>query len=283
MDYYQILGVSKNADPKQIKQAYKKASMKHHPDRGGNHDEFVKVQQAYETLSNSDKKAAYDNPQPNFNQQSGFEEAMRQANAQYGNNPFAGTPFADMFNFNNRQRTPRNQDVNINASVTISDILTGKSLVARYTLNSGKQETVTLDIPPGAKHGDTIKYQGLGNDGLGHFPRGDLNVKVLLKKQANWERDNDNLITKKTVNVFDLLLGCVIIIHTLDDRKVKLTIPKGTQPGQTFSIPGYGVPNIKNGRRGNLYVVIETKIPNIEEENIIQSISLLRNQLYTKE
>jgi curved DNA-binding protein len=273
MDYYQILGVSRNASPQEIKKAYKKKAMEHHPDRGGDHNKFAEINSAYETLSNADKKAAYDNPQPQFNYN---------ARDFSGGNPFAGTPFDHIFGQGfAQQRTPKNRDITIAATIELEDVIRGKSLVVQYRLQSGKLETVNVDIPPGANAGDTVRFQGLGDDGHKQFPRGDLNVRIQVNKRKNWERDGQNLITNKSINVFDLLLGCVIIVNTLDGRKVKLNIPKGTKHGQVFSIPQYGIPNINTGKKGNLYVSIEADVPTIEEENILQSIAVIRNQVYT--
>lgn len=278
MDYYQILGVSRNASPQEIKKAYKKKAMEHHPDRGGDHNRFAEINSAYEVLSNADKKAAYDNPQPQFN--------FNSQNFAHGGNPFAGTPFEHMFGQGFAQqhnRTPRNQDITIAARIELHEVITGKQLIVQYRLSTGELETVTIDVPPGAKHGDTVQYQGLGDKGNIRYPRGNLNVRIQVGKMKNWDRDGDNLITKKSINVFDLLLGCVIIVKTLDDKKVKLNIPKGTKHGQVFSLPGYGIPNMNTGKRGNLYVGINAEIPSIEDERILQSIAVLRNQIYTTE
>jgi len=204
----------------------------------------------------------------NFNT-GGFEEAMRQANAQYGN--MFGQGFAN--------RTPRNQDIHVRADITLADVITGKSVVIQYRTQTGRVETVTVDIPRGAKHGDTVRYQGLGDDGHPRYPRGDLHVKINVKKIPNWERDKDNLITKNVINVFDLLLGCVIIVKTLEGKQVKVTIPKGTRIGQVFSVPGYGVPNLQSGRRGNLYVEVDANIPIINDEAILRELTNLKNKI----
>jgi len=269
MDYYTILGVPRTATHEEIRKAYKKQSMKHHPDRGGNHDEFVKVQQAYEVLSNSDKRSAYDNPQPGFS----FNNQ--------GGNPFAGSPFEHMFRNQGFQqsRTPRNRDITLGASISLKDVLVGKNLIMQYRLSSGKLETATVDIPPGARTGDTIRFQELGDDGNPRFPRGDLHVRLKVQKQKNWERDENNLITRKVVNIFDLLLGCAIIVETLDNKQVKITIPKGTKPGQIFSVNSYGIPDINTRRRGNLYVNIEAHIPVINNQDTLDDILKIKNSI----
>lgn len=278
MDHYSILGVPKTATPEEIKQAYKKKVKEHHPDRGGDEEHFKRINEAYEILSNSDKRSVYDNPQPqnNFNfKSSHFEQPW----------PFAGSGFDHMFNnFGNQQkRRPKNRDIMLTASINLKEAYTGKNLIINYTLQSNKNQTVEVSIPAGAKNGDTIKYEGLGDDGHHKFDRGDLFIKIYVNDIPNWTRDGDNIITKKVVNVFDLLLGCAIVIRTLDDRTVKLNIPKGTTPGKIMSINGYGLPNINNGKRGNLYIRIETEIPKIENETMLSQIQYIRDQTYTKE
>ena len=259
MDYYNILGVARNASTGEIRKAYKRASMQHHPDRGGNSDEFIKVQQAYDTLSDNHKRQAYDNPHPQgfgpngFQGMGGFEEAMRQANAQYGGgNPFAGTPFQDIFGNQqhpHQSRTPRNRDITLEATIELGDVLTGKNLIIQYALSNGKLETVNVEVPAGARENDTIKYQGLGDNGDPRFPRGDLHIKIRIYKHRSWARDGDNLIAKMGTNLFDFLTGGVIIVKTLDNKEIKVNIPQGTHPGQVFNIPGYGVPNLRTGKR----------------------------------
>jgi curved DNA-binding protein len=273
MDYYSILGVTRNASPQDIKKAYKKASMIHHPDRGGNQDEFVKVQQAYEVLSNSDKRNAYDHPQ----------QANPFGGQQQGQNPFAGTPFEHHFQhgFGQQQQrqTPRNQDITIQANINLADSLVGKNLIIQYQLQTGETATVTVDVPMGAKHGDTIRYQGLGDNGHPRYPRGDLLVRIRVKKDKAFQRDGDNLIAKKDVNVFDLLLGCVILVTTLENKKLELKVPQGTAPGQTFNIPGYGLPNMQTGRRGNMYITIDVSMPKITDQNVLDKIQQLKNEI----
>lgn len=271
MDYYSILGVQRTASQDEIKKAFKRKAMQHHPDRGGNQEEFKRVTEAYEILSNSDKRSAYDNPGPNFNYNSN--------DFAHGQNPFAGTPFDHIFNNGFAQRTPRNKDIHLRAEIGLADVLTGKTVVIQYSTQTGRIETVTCDIPPGAKHGDTVRYQGLGDDGHPGFQRGDLHVKLYVQKVKNWERDQNNLICKKIINVFDLMLGCVIIVNTLDNKQVKLTIPKGTKIGQVFNIPNYGIPDLHTGKRGNLYVSIDAEIPKITNENILKEIELLKDKI----
>ena len=271
MDYYSILGVSKNASEQDIRKAYKKQSMQHHPDRGGNEEQFKKVNEAYSTLKDPQKRAAYDNP----------HNADPFRNQQQRQSPFGGHPFEHMFGkgFGPTRHAPRNRDITVQARIDLKDVLTGKNLIIQYQLSTGRLETVTVEVPAGAKHGDKIQYEGLGDEGNPRIPRGHLQVRIVVDKLKNWERDNDNLIVKKTVNVFDLLLGCVIIITTLDNKKLEIKIPQGTQTGTTFSIPKYGVPNMRSGQRGNLYVTIDTVIPKITDKALLSKIEHIKKEL----
>lgn len=270
MDYYNVLGVTRTATPEEIKKAYKKLSMKHHPDRpGGNQAEFIKVQQAYEILSNSDKRDAYDHPHNPFQQQGRGQH-----------NPFGGTPFEHMFGQGFAQpQTPRNRDITVQADIDLLDVMNGKNLIIQYRLSSGHIETVTVDVPKGAKHGDTIQYGGLGDNGNLRHPRGNLFVQIRVKKSRQWGREEDNLIVKKIVNVFDLLIGCVIIVVTLDNKQIELKIPQGTKPGTKFSIPGYGLPNMHSSKKGNMYVTIDTEMPKISNTDILNKIEQIKNEI----
>ena len=279
MDYYRILGVNKNSTPEDIKKAYRKQVKQHHPDRGGDAEYFKRINEAYEILSNSDKRSAYDNPQPDFNFNSSH---FRHPNS----NPFQNG-FADMFSqqFGFRQpNRPMNKDISLAATISLKDVLTGKNVVMQYRLGSGKIETVDVTIPPGAKNGDTIRFENLGDDSRRQFPRGNLNVRIKVQKNTEYLREGNDLVTKKTVNVFDILLGCVIIIKTLDDKSVKLKIPKAMKPGTILSIPGYGLPDLNNPRqRGKLLVQVNTEIPDIANEALLEEIQNIRNRIYTKD
>ena len=273
-DYYNILGVDRKASDADLKKAYKKASMQHHPDRGGDEEQFKKVNEAYATLKDPGKRQMYDQYGTADPQQAGpqgFDFHFNSSNFG-GRNPFAGTPFADMFGganpFQNRQ--PRNQDMRIAAQIDLKDVLVGKNLVVQIRLGSGRTETLNIDVPPGAKDGDTIQYEGLGDDTNPRLQRGNLHVVIKVTQNTGWQRSNNDLITKKVINLFDLLLGCVIIVNTLDGRNIKVNIPKGTNPGQRFSIQGYGIPDINTGHRGSIYVIVDVETPTI----ILKGISI---------
>jgi|TARA_B110000503_G_scaffold130071_1_gene203025 DnaJ-class molecular chaperone len=262
MDYYSNLGVTRGASQEDIKKAYRKLAMQHHPDRtGGDDTKFKQIQEAYATLSDSNKRQQYDNPQPRMDS-SAFNQGF--------NGDFADV-FNGMFNGGFRQqraRQPSNSDVKIRVNVDFAEILTGKSVIASYRLRNGKVQDVNLDVPPGVNDGDTIKFRQLGDDSL-PGARGDLYVTIHVNKKVGWQRSNNDLITKVFVNCLEMIVGCKKVVNTLDGKQLELTIPPETKNGTTFSVNGYGVPDIRSTVRGKLLINIEAEIPkNLTQDNI---------------
>ena len=269
MDYYSILGVNRNATPEEIKKAYRKLAMQHHPDRtGGDDTRFKQINEAYDTLSNPEKKQHYDNPQPQYRFDTsgmggGFEDV-----------------FSQMFGGGPRMR-PRpqikNSDVNLFADITLKELFTGKNLFLTYSLRNGQQERVEVNIPRGVEDGQLVRFKGLGDDSIRDLPRGDLYVKIRVRNRGPWKKDGIDLYLEKTVNVFDLMIGTEINVDTPEEKSLVLKIPTGTQPGTTFSIHGYGIPDLKRGKRGILYVKIKGIVPKITDSNIIKKLEKLKN------
>jgi len=280
MDYYSILGVPKNASQEDIRKAYKKKSMQHHPDRpDGNEEQFKLVNEAYSILSDPHKRGMYDHQQNGGGEAFDFNRHHRQTNG----NPFENTAFNDIYQEMMRQgykHNPRamNRDITIAVRITLEEIITGKNILATYRLRSGKEQTVEINIPAGANENQRIKFKELGDDSF-PGPRGNLFVKIEIIPHKTWLRDNSDIYTEHNINVLDMIVGGVIIIETLDKRHVKLNIPKGTQNGQKFKLPGYGLPDIKQGRKGDAFVILKPVIPNIEDQSILRKLTKLRNNL----
>ena len=266
MDHYSILGVSRNATPEEIKKAYRKLAMKHHPDRGGDAAKLQEINKSYEILKDPVKRAQYDNPQPRFS-----------TNNMHGGFGNFDDVLNEAFGFR-RPRHPRNADIKIGVTISFEEILTGKKIIAAYRLRNGKEETVNLDIPPGADHGDTVKFQELGDNS---FPgrRGDLYVVIKITRKPGWERNNDDLITSIKVNCLEMITGCKTKVNTLDGRGLELTIPAGTKNGTTFSVPQYGIPNIRTGTRGKLLIHVDAEIPKITDTDLLNKLQEVYNEI----
>ena len=273
MDYYSILGVPRNASDQDIRKAYKKQSMQHHPDRGGDEEQFKKVNEAYSTLKDPVKRRQYDTPQTqhNFNSQN-FR----------GNNPFAGSPFEDMFNqsvWGQQRQQVKNRDVRLRYVIELKDCFTGKGISVQYGLPSGRQEFLDVRIPQGVRNGDVVRIEGFGDDSIPNVKRGNLLLQINVTTPTDWEVDNFDLIHLLKINVLDLITGTDTIIHTPEGRNVNLKIPKGTQPGTTFSITGYGIPDHKTNRRGSIFVKVKGHTPNVNDDILIHQIKALKEKL----
>ena len=274
MDYYSILGISKTADKQEIKKAYRKLAGRHHPDKGGDAEQFKKITEAYEVLSDDTKRQQYDNPDP-------WANAKRYDSANFNAGAFEDI-FSTFFNQQgHRSRQPKNRDITLGTKISLKEAYTGKNLIVTYRLHSGREEQVTLNIPKGANNGDTIRFQGFGDDSDKRFPRGDLNIKIGVLKDSTWQREGDNLYCQKSVNVFDLITGCAIIVTTIEGKSLSVNVPIGTNTGTTFSINGHGMPNVNTGRRGNAYITVHGITPKINDLEIIQKLKEIKNGITT--
>ena len=268
MDYYQTLGVNKDATPEQIKTAYRKLAAKYHPDRGGDTAKFQEIQAAYSTLSDPQKKAEYDNPQPSFagNQYSGFEDI-------FGGFGFGG--------FHRAQRVHKNKTISIRVDVSLKEIFTGKEIIGSIRLPSGKDQALQLKIPPGVTTGDNIRFKGLGDDSFPNLPRGDLIAQIFEKPDPTFFREGANLIHPFKISTFDAILGTTIRIMTPDDKQLDVNVPAGIQPGQLIKCNGYGLPKGQTTFRGDLYIRFDVSIPKgltEEDRDIIKTLKQKYNQ-----
>ena len=209
MDYYNVLGVNRNASDKELKSAYKKLSMQHHPDRtGGDDTQFKRINEAYETLKDPSKRQTYDNPKP---------QADVNMNSKNMNDIFGQF-------FRQAQRPRKNQDVTINVRITLNDVMTGKDIVGRYRLSTGREEIATIRLPAGVESGIIMRYQGLGDDAVRQLPRGDLNVQIIVENHPDFVRDRSHIRTKCSINVLQLILGTNVIITDLAGKDVNVKI-----------------------------------------------------------
>lgn len=274
MDYYSTLGLQRGASDAEIKKAYRSMAMKHHPDRGGDEKKFKEVSQAYEYLSDPQKKQMIDaGLDPNQqHQRGGFHQG--------GGNPFEfhfnHGNFEDIFNnfgfggggFQHRAR--RNKSLSINVEITLEDVLTGKNIDADIGVpGTGKTKIINISIPSGIEAGQQIRYEGMGDDSIPGIPPGDLLVNVYVRPHQTFRREGDSLIIEKSISVWDALVGSTLNINTLDGKSLDITIPPGTQPETVLSCRGEGLPNIRSKHRGNLLLKIKVTVPrNLTPEQI---------------
>jgi DnaJ-class molecular chaperone len=245
--------------------------MKYHPDRGGDEKRFKEISQAYDFLSDPEKKQIVD--------------LGGDPNAQSGGGGFNHNPFEFHFNTGNfgdvfgnfgfgRQPQRRNRSLNINVEITLEDVLSGRDFTAEVSI-PGKNKMINIQIPPGIENGQQIRYEGMGDDSIPGLRPGDLLVNVIVREHHRYKREGTSLVIDQEVNVWDALLGASIEIQTLDHKTLSINLPAGTQPDTVMSCKGEGLPNMRTRQRGNLLIRIKVTVPknlNPEQVNMIQQI-----------
>ena len=274
IDYYQTLGVGENASPDEIKRAYRTLANKHHPDKGGDQAKFKDISVAYDNLSDPQKKAEYDQKrmygdQPQFHFHTG----------QGGFDPFSqmfggGHPFGDIFGQmrGHPGQGRRNRDLNIQCQITLLESFTGKQVEASFQLPSGRQQTVMINLPEGVIHGDTIRYQGLGDDSIPQMPRGNLNVTVIVQQDPNFERRGDDVFTNVRITPIEAMIGCKKTVATLAGDSLELDIRAGVETGTEYASHGNGFRNVNNGRKGRFVGVIYIVTPKVTDPALIAQL-----------
>jgi curved DNA-binding protein len=262
MDYYSTLGVNRTASADEIKKAYRSMAMKHHPDRGGDTSKFKEIEEAYRTLSDPQKKQIYDlGGDPNNNSgMGGFE--------------FNSGNFDDIlrnFGFGFRPRQRQNQSISIIVAITLEEVLTGKELDAEITMPGGVRKLININIPVGVEQGQQIKYPQMGSQSISSLPPGDLIVNIQIQSHPVYQRERLNIFCDKRISVSEAMLGTEVEIITLDKKKLTITVPPGTQPDTLLNCKGEGLPHMRTGQRGNLFLRIKVNIP--------KSLNTLQKQL----
>ena len=255
MDPYQVLGVDQSASDQDIKQAFRKLAVKYHPDRGGDEEKFKEINEAYDKIKTSEKRQQYESAKQfggdgfNFNFSQGDPFDMQDIFSQF---------FGDGFRQQRRyQRKPTNKNIQVNLEITLEDSYHG----AKKLFNLDQlPKKISVDIPKGIDNGQTIRYKGLGGSAVKEAPPGDLLIKVYVKPHPVFKRNKLDLHIEQTVNCFDAIIGTKLIIDHIDNSKITLKIPPGTQPGTTLRIPEHGLSNTAY-QVGHLYIHINVSIP----------------------
>lgn len=284
-DYYATLGVDRNATPDDIKKAYRKLASKHHPDKGGTTEQFQAIQVAYDTLSDPDKKAEYDNPNPFHGGGS-----RRQSHSHHG--PFgADDDIQDIlremmggrgfeFNFGGHRRQQRvNRSVRLEMVVNLTDTLTEQKKTIEVGLPSGKKELVSVTIPAGVRGGEQVVYRGLGDDTHKDLPRGDIIIVLGVQNDTKFQIDGLDLYEAVHVNCLEAIVGGVTTVTTIDGKTLELKIPRGSQHGTKLSIPSQGLVAKGGHGRGRHIVILDLKVPTDLTD---EQLDVIRSTLLSK-
>ena len=264
MDHYQTLGVKPESDPKTIKTAYRKLASKHHPDKGGDQEQFKKIQKAYETLSDPNKKAEYDNPNP-FNQ-------FQQGGNPFGDNSPFGDIFGDIFGQRRQQRQPQRPMYRTTLNVTLRQAYTGGSQTLELNTPQGKK-VVNVNIPKGVQTGQQTKYDNLVQ------PNSTMVIDFNVMPDSWFERHGHNLVCSHNISVLDLIVGTTFNFTTISGKVMKVKIAEGTQPNTQIKLSGQGMPisdprgpSVTSGQFGDQLILLKGIIPDTIEQGVIDAI-----------
>ena len=279
-DYYNVLGVDRNATADQIKAAFRKLARKHHPDLNPNDKEankkFQQINEAYEVLSDPEKRKKYDQYGKDWKQAEEFEKARAAGGARggFGGGGFDGFEYAhqgeggdfsdffeSLFGRKGEGRSGRNvkfrgQDYNAELNLKLEDAFhTHKQTL---TIN-GKQLRIT--IPAGVENGQVIKLKGHGGAGVNGGPNGDLYITFVIADHPRFKRDGNDLHTTVELDLYTAVLGGETIVDTLGG-KLKVKLNPETQNGSKTRLKGKGFPVYKSeGDFGDLFITWLVKIP----------------------
>lgn len=288
MNYYDVLGVTRNASEKDIKNAFRKLAAKHHPDKGGDHKKFTELNEAYQTLTDPKKKQMYDQFGTADPQQAGFQ--------QQGFSGFGGFEdiFSDLFAHGGAdeevifgpggihrrsRRVPKNHNLRIDLQISLEQAYNGHKATITIPTGGGRgTRTIDVDVPRGINDGQTVRLRGLGDDSIKGVPPGDLHMFIRIGDYRGFKRDGFDLYYDLTISVFDLILGCKASVEHINGHTYQLNVPAGTQPETLLSMKGLGMPYLNASNTGTLYVKIKGQVPKDLTSEQLELITKMRGK-----
>jgi curved DNA-binding protein len=276
-DYYQLLGIQRSADEKQIRQAYRRLAREYHPDvnPGDTRAEhkFKEINEAYEVLSDPESREKYDQYGDQWRHADQFGARPRSRgfdpHARMGNsfdfdpgNLGADDIFGGLFGGGRRQ--PRKgEDIEIKASVTLEESYSGTARTVEKRNEqeaAGRSRRMEVSIPSGVRDGARIRISGAGRQGVSGGTPGDMYVIVTIGKHSRFERKGDDLHVQISVELVNAVLGAEVVVPTIKGADLALKIPPESQNGQVFRLVGQGMPR-GDDEYGDLYAHLNVMLP----------------------
>lgn len=258
MEHYQTLGVAKTATPDEIKKAYRKLASQHHPDKGGDTAMFQKIQIAYDTLSDTEKRQQYDNPMTQGNPFGGFPGGGFNFNGDIND------LFGQMFQQHNRRNPNIPHTFRTQISITLEQAYHGDTQNLKLQTPHGNH-AINIQIPRGVTHGAQMRYENV-------IPQAMLMVEFQIQNHLKFERKGNDLHCNCMVSVLDLIVGTEIEFNTISGKTLLVKIPAKTQPHMHLKIAGEGMPINSTMVYGDQIILIKPFIPDIIDSEITDSI-----------
>ncbi|MFM2481694.1 DnaJ C-terminal domain-containing protein [Celerinatantimonas sp. YJH-8] len=298
-DYYQILGVSKDADEQAIKRAYRKLARKYHPDvskEANAEQRFKEVGEAYEVLSNSQKRAAYDQYGSQWKAASGggAHGGWQNSSGFNGSNPFGGQgDFGDFFEnifgqrsggfsgFNQQGGAFRQSGEDVNARITIdvADSYSGAQRPISFRSPNGESRSLNVRIPKGIKPGQKIRLSGQGGAGSNGGAAGDLYLEVRFDPNSPYQIDGSDVSYQLSVAPWDAALGAKVSVPLPDGKMIDMKIPANSSGGRKLRLKGRGLPGKVPG---DLYIELQIELPKADNDQARQAYQAFKNAFHLK-
>jgi molecular chaperone DnaJ len=276
-DFYKVLGVDKKASADEIKKKYRSLARDLHPDKNqgdaAREEKFKAVSEAYDILSDSKKRAEYDEARSMF-ERGGFR-------APTGGGNFQGGDFSDLFGGGNPQdifanlfggggrRGPRKgSDLQTEATITFKESVFGTTLDLKLNIDGTGSQTISARVPAGVNDGAKIRVKGKGAPG--EAGPGDLFVELNVKPHAIFSRKGENLTLTLPVTFAEAALGADLKVPTLAGDDVTVRLAAGTPTGRVLRVKGRGIK--KGAVTGDLLITIEVQVPRALEGKALEAI-----------
>ena len=278
-DYYEVLGINRNADENTIKKAYRKLAKKYHPDtNAGNSDaekKFKEITEAYSVLSDPEKKKMYDQfghaafdqgagpggYQDGFQGFAGGSGGYREYHFEGDASDIFGNIFKDMFGRSDFRR--RGSDLKADVTISFEEAAFGcdKVITLQDPSGNGRSQSLQVHIPAGINTGQSVRLRGKGISGSGGGETGDLLLRVTVQDKPGYERRGMDIYTTVNIPYTTAVLGGEVRVHTLYGDVI-CKIREGTQSGSKIRLKGKGIVSMKDAfTRGDQYVAVQIQVP----------------------
>ncbi len=299
VDYYNILGVDKNASQDDIKKAYRKLARKYHPDMNPGDEsakkKFQELNEANEVLTDPEKRKKYDQYGEHWKHGEAYEQAQQQQQSRgagASGNPFEGYDFnysgnydtgefSDFFEqmFGNRRGGGRQTKFRGNDYHSILELTLQQAYTTHQQTFTVNGKNIRITIPAGVEDGQKIKLKGQGSAGVNGGPNGDLYIEFSIKPDKHYQRKGNDLYKSQEIDLYTAILGGETVVDTFSG-KIKVKIKPGTQTETKVRLKSKGFPIYKKeGEFGDLYVTLHVKLPtdlNEKEKELFQQLANLK-------